>query len=174
MFDTMTTTKIVGGVCGTFLIFLLAGWAGDAIYHVGPSGGHGEGEEVTQAYVIDTGASEGGEEEAEVDFATVFASADAGKGERVFNKCKACHKVDGSNATGPHLDGVVDRDIAAVGGFGYSDALTSLEGAWTPEELSHFLENPKGYAPGTAMSFAGLPKVEDRVNLIAYLQTVGG
>ncbi|MDO7559178.1 MAG: cytochrome c family protein, partial [Paracoccaceae bacterium] len=29
---------------------------------------------------------------------------------------------------------------------------------------------PKKYAPGTKMSFAGLPKAQDRANLIAWLQ----
>ena len=41
--------------------------------------------------------------------------------------------------------------------------------AWTPENLFAFLESPKGYTPGTKMAFAGLPKPEDRANLIAYL-----
>ena len=43
--------------------------------------------------------------------------------------------------------------------------------SWTPENLDAFLTNPKGYVAGTKMSFAGLPKVEDRANLIAYLAT---
>ena len=45
MFDTMTLTKVVGGLCGTLLVFLLGGWAADIIY----GGGHGE---VAQAYSI--------------------------------------------------------------------------------------------------------------------------
>ncbi len=43
-----------------------------------------------------------------------------------------------------------------------------------PKNLNGFLENPKGYAPGTKMSYKGMPKIEDRANLIAYLQTIGG
>ena len=175
MFDTMTVTKAGGALCGALLIFLLGKWAAESLYHTGAEGGHG-GEEMAQAYTIDTGASEGGEEAVAEGptFEELFASADAAAGEKVFGKCKACHKIDGSNGTGPHLDGVVNRDIGAVDGFGYSEVLTSLEGAWTPEHLNSFLENPKGYAPGTKMSFAGLPKVEDRANLIAYLETIGG
>ena len=66
-------------------------------------------------------------------------------GERVFGKCKACHKLDGTNGTGPHLNGVVGREIAAVDGFAYSDALAGMSGdQWTPENLNGFLENPKG------------------------------
>jgi cytochrome c len=56
-------------------------------------------------------------------------------------------------------------------GFGYSDALLSQDGDWTPENLSAFLENPRGYAPGTAMAYNGMSDVEDRANLIAYLAT---
>ncbi|SFR08955.1 c-type cytochrome [Poseidonocella sedimentorum] len=173
MFDTMTVTKAVGALCGAFLIFLLGKWAAEATYHVGA--GHGDGEEHAQGYVIDTGASEAAEAEPEVSFEEVFAAADAGSGERVFGKCRACHKLeDGANAAGPHLYGLVGRPIASVDGFNYSSALADLPGDWAPEELSAFLESPKGYAPGTAMSFNGLPKIEDRANLIAYLATIGG
>jgi len=174
MFDTMTITKAGGALCGAFLIFLLGKWAAESLYHTGASG-HG-GEEMAQAYTIDTGAG-GGEAAAAdegPDFPTLMASADAAKGEKVFGKCKACHKVDGSNGTGPHLDGVVNRAVASVDGFGYSDPMHAHGGNWDPEALFHFLENPKGVVPGTKMSFAGLPKAEDRVNLIAYLETLGG
>ena len=50
MFDTMTLTKIVGGFCGMFLVFLLGNWAGELIYHVGEDG---HGDEHHQAYSID-------------------------------------------------------------------------------------------------------------------------
>jgi len=43
---------------------------------------------------------------------------------------------------------------------------------WTPEALNAFLENPRGYAPGTAMTYNGMRKVEDRANLIAYLDSL--
>ena len=176
MFDTMTIAKAGGALCGAFLIFLLGKWAGDALYNTAPAS-HG-GEEVAQAYAIDTGAAAGGEEAAAAaegpDFATLLASADAAAGEKVFAKCKACHKVDGSNATGPHLDGVVGRAVASVADFGYSDPMKAHGGDWTPEALEAFLTNPKGVVPGTKMSFAGLPKVEDRANVIAYLQSLGG
>ena len=41
------------------------------------------------------------------------------------------------------------RDIASVEGFRYSDALMGLDGAWTPDELSAWLENPREYARAT-------------------------
>ncbi len=172
MFDTMTMTKVTGALCGSLLVYLLGGWAAEALYTTSAEG-HGEEGEVHQAYVIDTGAGgEAGPAEEGPDFATLYAAADAAAGEKVFAKCKACHKLDGSNGTGPHLDGVVDRAKASVGGFGYSDVLMGMSAeAWTPENLDAFLLSPKAYAPGTKMSFAGLPKAEDRANVIAYLAT---
>ncbi len=175
MFDTMTTTKLGGGFLGALLIFLLGNWAADALYATAPDA-HGD-EHHAAGYAIAVGEEEAHVEEEveEVSFADVMAAADADKGAKVFSKCKACHKLeDGVNSTGPSLFGIVGRDVAAVGDFGYSDALTALGGAWGPDELNGYLENPKTYAPGNKMSFAGLKKITDRANLIAYLQTIGG
>ena len=173
MFDTMTLTKVTGSVCGALLVYLFGAWAAEALYHVGHDA---HGDEVAQAYVIEVAGAEATEEtvvEEGPAFDVVLASADPAAGEKVFNKCKACHKVDGTDGTGPHLNGVVNRGKASAPGFGYSDALLAMAGdAWTPENMNAFLENPKGYAPGNKMSFAGLGKVEERANLIAYLSTL--
>ena len=72
-------------------------------------------------------------------FGDVFAAADAAAGEKTFGKCKACHKVDGANSTGPHLNGVVNRARGSVEGFGYSDGMKSVTDPWTPEALNAFL-----------------------------------
>jgi cytochrome c len=169
MFDTMTGVKIVGGFCGALLVFLLGGWVAEGIYH---AGGHGEGE---QAYVIPVeGAGEAEEEAKEVPFEEVFASADAGAGERVFRQCSSCHRLeDGANATGPHLWNVVGRDIGGISEYAYSDALAGMGEAWTVENLNGFLLAPSDWAPGTKMTYSGLGDVEDRANLIAYLETIG-
>lgn len=163
--DTMTFTKAAGGICGALLVFLLGKWAADELFHVEA---HGEA-----SYVI---AVEGAEEVAEVeevDFETILASASVEDGAKVFRKCSACHKlVAGENGTGPYLYGIVGRDIAAADGFGYSESLAGMDGAWTPEALSGFLEKPASWAPGTSMSFAGLKKVEDRADVIAYLDSL--
>ncbi|SFJ85510.1 c-type cytochrome [Celeribacter neptunius] len=172
MFDTMTVTKVVGGLCGTFLIFLFGNWAADSIYAMDATGHDGEH---AQAYVIATGDEDAVEEEVvEVSFDDLLASADVAKGEKVFSKCKACHKVDGSNGTGPHLDGVFGRAVGAVGDFGYSDAVASHGGTWDAATLNAYLENPKDAIPGNKMSFAGLKKIEDRANIVAYLQSISG
>jgi len=176
MFDTMTLTKVTGAVCGAMLVYLMGAWAATSLYTVG---GEAHGEEHAQAYSIEVPdaapaagdavpvAAEGPSME------EMMASADPAAGEKVFAKCKACHKVDGSNGTGPHLNGVVNRAKGHVEGFGYSDAMMAhANDTWTPENIYAFLENPKGYMPGTKMAFAGLSKSDDRANVIAYLSTM--
>ncbi len=164
--DTMTATKTVAALCGALLVFLLGKWVAEIIYHVD---GHGQ-----QAYVIEVDSSgDGAGEEEEVSFDELLASADVDKGAKVFKKCSACHKLeDGANSTGPYLYGVVGRPIASAPGFGYSSAMADHGGDWTPEELDAFLAKPSEYLKGTSMSFAGLKKVQDRVNVIAYLDSL--
>lgn len=169
MFDTMTGTKIVGGFCGTLLVLLLAKWGGEMIYHVGPAG-HGDGEHA-QAYTIpvaDTGSSAPAEE---VDLGALFASGDVDRGQKAFGKCAACHKVDGTDGTGPHLNGVVDRGIGAVAGYAYSGAMAGHGGNWGEEELYYFLKKPSAYVPGTKMSFAGMPRDQEVADVIAFLKS---
>ncbi len=173
MFDTMTFTKILGAGCGALLIFLLGGWAAESLYHTGPTGHGDHGEEHASGYEIEVADTSAPVEEGP-DFATLLAAADTDKGSKVFNKCKACHKLeDGANSTGPHLYSIIDRPKAEAGDFNFSGALAGLGGTWTPEELNEFLLSPKAFAPGTAMSFTGLKKDTDRANLIAFLAAQG-
>ena len=172
MFDTMTLTKLVGGVCGALLIFLFGNWAATSIYgleEVAP------GKEHALAYSVE-GAEAGAEPveaAAEPPFAAVFAAADAAAGEKVFGKCKSCHNIAGKDGVGPHLNGVVGRDHAAIAGFKYSDAMSARKGTlWSEEEIYHFIQNPKAYMPGTKMGFPGIAKPEDRANVVAYLATL--
>ncbi len=107
-----------------------------------------------------------------------LAEGDPAKGEKIFKKCKACHKVgDGAkNGVGPMLTGIVGNEIASVEGFEkkYSKAFVAKkeEGlVWTEEVLDAYLTKPKKYIKGTKMTFAGLKKEADRANVIAYLLT---
>ncbi|WP_146345782.1 c-type cytochrome [Phaeobacter marinintestinus] len=165
MFDTMTVTKAAAGFLGAFLALLLLKWAAEITYD---TSGHGEA-----SYVVEAEPAEAEEAAEEVSFEELMAGADTAKGAKVFKKCAACHKIeDGVNATGPSLYDVVGRPVASEDGFGYSSAMVAHGGDWTPEALYDFLLKPSAVVSGTSMSFSGLKKESDRVNLIAYLDSL--
>ena len=117
---------------------------------------------------------EGGAE-AEKPIAFYLATADAAKGEAVFKKCAACHNADpgGANALGPALFGTMGKAVAGHPGFAYSDALKGVGGTWGWENMSAWLANPKKFAPGTKMTFAGLSNPQDRADLMVWLNSKG-
>ncbi|WP_245818927.1 c-type cytochrome [Marivita hallyeonensis] len=164
----MTFTKIVGSFCGALLIFLLGKWAAETLYHVG--GDHGE---AVAVYVIEVDDGEPAEEVVEMSFEEMFAAADAGRGERQWGKCRACHAIDEErNGTGPHLVGLVGREVGAVGDYNYSSALAGVDGdVWTVEKLNDWLINPSDVYPGTSMNYR-LTDQEDRLDLLAYLDSL--
>lgn len=127
-------------------------------------------------YPIEGVEVEGAGAEAEKPIAFYLASADAAKGEQVFKKCAACHNADpgGANALGPALFGTMGGPIAGHAGFAYSDALKGVGGSWDWDKMSAWLANPKKFAPGTKMTFAGLSNPEDRAALMLFLNSRGG
>jgi cytochrome c len=119
-------------------------------------------------------SSEGGD--AEVPIETLLASADVAKGEQVFKKCTSCHTINqgGANGIGPNLYGIMGQPIGKhVAGFAYSPALSGHGGNWDFAAMNDWLHNPKKFASGTKMTFAGLGNAEDRANILAYLNTQG-
>jgi len=125
------------------------------------------------AVVVEDAAAAGGA--AAVPIATLLATADIAKGEAVFKKCAACHTIaqGGANGIGPNLWASMGKAHGHVAGFAYSDALKSIPGNWDWEGMDKWLANPKKYAPGTKMTFAGLGNPEERANLILYLNAQG-
>ena len=104
------------------------------------------------------------------------AAQDVAAGEKVFNKCKACHMVgDGAkHRVGPSLNDVFGRTAGTADGYRYSKAMVEAgEGGleWNAETISEYLADPRSYVKGNKMPFAGLKKDEDIANVIAYLKT---
>lgn len=118
---------------------------------------HGDDEMMAETEVLSLGA--------------LLASADAAKGAKVFKKCAACHTPEqgGKNKVGPNLWNIVNRPIASIGDFAYSDAMAGQGGAWDIERLAAFLADPKAAMPGTKMAFKGVSKDDDRADVLLFL-----
>jgi len=121
------------------------------------------------------------------------ATGDAAAGEEQFNRqCVACHVVAdaegnvlaGRNArTGPNLFGLAGRELAAVEGFRYGDAIVELGEAgtvWTEADFVAYVQDPTGWLRSTLDNNRARGKMAYRVrdegeaiNIYAYLATFG-
>ena len=116
-------------------------------------------------------AGDGAAAEEPIEF--YLAKADVAKGQQVFNKCTACHTVEkgAANGTGPNLWGVLGMPVGKGHGFAFSAALSGKGGTWDWKTMSDWLKNPRAFAPGTKMTFAGISNSQDRANVIAFLNS---
>ena len=169
----LTFNKVVGAVLATGLAIVGLREISSGIFAPHPVEKPGYAIEVAE----DTGGG-GAVAEAPIDWGTVLPVADIKAGEAVFAKCKSCHTIDagGPNGTGPNLHGTLGKKPGTHPGFAYSAGMIA-EGekakVWSYEEISEFLKAPQKHLPGTKMTFVGLKKAEDRINLLAYLNTQG-
>jgi cytochrome c len=99
-------------------------------------------------------------------------TGDAAAGQRIFGQCRTCHVVEpGVNRVGPSLHGIVGRTAGQVAGYSYSTANANSGVTWDEQTLFTYLENPRGFMPGTKMAFVGLRDPQQRADVIAYLKT---
>jgi cytochrome c len=131
-------------------------------------------------YAITVQEEAGGAAVAEVppDWGTVLPTADIAAGQAITAKCASCHNFvsGGPNGTGPNLFGVVGRAPASHPGFAYSDGMKAYGAAnpvWTFEKIDNFIHAPQKDVAGTKMTFIGLKVQQDRINVIAYLHSLG-
>jgi cytochrome c len=170
--DSFEWNKIIGAVLGTAMFIFVVRQVAEAVYeHEVPAKPGYVVEGVVEASA--SGAAATPVAEVIPDWGTVLAAADVTAGKAVSVRCEQCHDLtkDGPNKIGPNLYGVVDRARATHPGFDYSSAMKSKSDPWTYDELFKYLKAPQSYVPGTKMSFAGLPREQDRINLIAYLRS---
>jgi cytochrome c len=171
--DSFEFNKIIGALLGAVFIVFSVGLVSDAIFAAPVPEKPGY---VIEAQEEDHGGG-GGEAKAQESVLPLLATANVEQGAAVFKKCAACHTDDatGANKVGPNLWGVVNRPIAGHAGFAYSGAMKDFSQGgsvvWDYEHLDHFLLSPKGLVKGTAMGFAGLKKVQERADVIAYLRS---
>jgi cytochrome c len=104
-----------------------------------------------------------------------LASANVDNGKALFQKlCFTCHTIDkgGPNKVGPNQWNVVGRKKGSHEGFSYSSAMQAMSGDWTYEDINHMIYKPSVFVKGTKMAFVGVPKEQDRADIIAYLRTM--
>ena len=99
------------------------------------------------------------------------ADGDAARGEKKFEECAACHKIERSeDSVGPNLHGVFGRKAGTLADFRYSPAMKRSGITWSAPTIDTFLADPQKVVPGNRMPYAGLADATDRADLIAYLQ----
>jgi len=170
--DSFELNKIMGAVLGTLLFVMGVGFLAEAIYH--PVEGQGPGYALPEPELV---AGAPAEEAPAQSIGFFLASASAERGAAAARKCQSCHSFgEGEpNKMGPNLYNIVEASKAHAEGFAYSDILLQqkAEGqVWSYDNLNAFLTDPKAYAPGTKMNFAGVRSPEERADILAYLQTL--
>jgi cytochrome c len=170
--DSFELNKILGAILGTCLGVLSINIAAGAIF--APTKPAKPGYEIVVPEQAPGGQAKPAEPEKQESIEQLLAKADVGRGENSAKKCAACHTFNkgGRNLVGPNLWGVVGRPKASEAGFNYSAAMKAKGGNWTIDELNQFINNPRGYVPGTNMTFAGVQRGSERADVIAYLNTL--
>src|SRR5580698_4762521 len=168
--DSFELNKIMGAVLATCLVLLATSFAAGAIFS--PVMPAKPGFEIAVKE-----EAPGGKEAAPAPSEPIeklLQTASVEKGEAAAKKCGACHSFEkgGPNKVGPNLFGIVGDKKGEGRGFNFSAAMKAKGGTWTIDDLSQFIDNPKGFVPGTAMGFAGIQKGSERADVIAYLNSL--
>ena len=168
--DSFEINKILGAVLGTLLITLSLNIVAGAMFS--PHKPEKPGYDIVVTEPPAGGGATAPQQEVPVE--QLFATANPEKGASIAKKCLACHDFTkgGPNKVGPNLYGIVNRDCASHEGFSYTAAMKAKGGKWTVDDLYTYLNNPRGFVPGTSMAFAGISKGQDRADVIAYLNTL--
>ena len=108
--------------------------------------------------------------------ATPSWSQDAARGDKAFNRCRACHAIGpgAQNKAGPALNGIVGRKAASVPGFNYSAAMDKAAAGglvWTEAKLSAYIESPDAFLPNGVMAFGGVKNEGQLKDIIAFMKT---
>ena len=164
--------KIIGAILAAMILAMVSGIVSNILVHPIPLAKPAY--EVAGAPAEEAAPSAAAAPAGPQPIAPLMANASADAGKSKAQLCGACHSFDkgGANRIGPNLWGVIGSPIAEDrGGFAFSSALADKGKGqkWTLDNLNAWLSKPQDFAKGTKMTFIGLPKPEDRANVIAYL-----
>jgi cytochrome c len=168
--NSFELNKVLGAVLATCLILLALNIGANALFASVKPAKPGYQIAVKEESAGGKPAAAAPEEPIEA----LLAKASIEKGQAAAKQCGACHTFEkgGPNRVGPNLYGIVGSERGEGRGFNFSAAMKAKGGTWTFDELNKFLTNPRGYIPGTAMTFAGLSRAEQRADVIDYLNSL--
>lgn len=110
------------------------------------------------------------------------AAGDADAGQKLFNKCRACHSLaEGKRRVGPSLFGLFERKAGAFPGFKHSDAMADAGATidpWNEDHFKKYIVAPNDYIASvigkdkarTKMVFPGLKDAQEAEDILAYLK----
>jgi cytochrome c len=174
MIDSFEFNKMSGAVLATLLFLMGLGIVSSAIYtpHAPEK----------SAYALPEAAAEGGAAapaaEKKTPLPVLLAKGDAAKGaSAVKAACSSCHTFDKGGAVkqGPNLYGILGRTIASADGFSYSNGMKAAaekNKTWSFQHLADFIHNPRGFASGTKMAYAGMKNEGRLADMLVYLNTL--
>ncbi|MGH7209903.1 MAG: c-type cytochrome, partial [Acetobacteraceae bacterium] len=166
--DDLAVNKILGAILTALVLWMFGTLVSDALVHPALL------KEAAIAIPSVPGAP--GAPAAAPSIAELLQTASAARGKADTERvgCTACHSFaeGGPTIVGPDLYNMVGQQVATVPGFDFSAALKKHHGPWTYAELNQWIKDPAAYAPGTKMTFAGVPSAKERADIIMYLRSL--